>query len=91
MITVSDIIAKRKQRWEEKHDLDYDRELVRASVVKILSENSLIEEVRAKPYLLIEVGTPIHNSKGEIVDTQNPLEDDNIDQPGDKWKTLFWV
>ena len=49
MITVSDIIAKRKQRWEEKHDLDYDRELVRASVVKILSENSLIEEVLAKP------------------------------------------
>ena len=67
MITVSDIIAKRKQRWEEKHDLDYDRELVRASVVKILSENSLIEEVRAKPYLLIEVAFYIVDKKKKTV------------------------
>lgn len=67
MITVADIIAKRRQRWEERHDLDYDKELVRASAVKILSESSLIEEVRAKPYLLIEVAFYIVDKKRETV------------------------
>ena len=67
MITVAEIIAKRRLRWEEKHDLDYDRELVRASVVKILSEDSLIEEVKAKPYLLIEVAFYIVDKKKKTV------------------------
>lgn len=34
MLTVSDIIAKRKRIWEERHDIDYDRELVRASAMR---------------------------------------------------------
>ncbi len=45
MVTVADIIAKRKRIWEERHDLDYDRELVRASAIKILSEESLSKEI----------------------------------------------
>lgn len=67
MITVADIIAKRKRIWEERHDLDYDRELVRASAIKILSEESLSKEVLAKPYLLIEVAFYIVNKKKKTV------------------------
>lgn len=66
-LTVADIIAKRKQRWEERHDIDYDRMLVRASVVKILATPSLIEEIREKPYLLIEVAFLIVDKKRETV------------------------
>ena len=62
-MTVADIIAKRKQRWEERGDLDFDRELVRASVIKILSEESLVKEIQAKPYLLIEVAFYIVDKK----------------------------
>lgn len=67
MTTVADIIAKRKQRWEERGDLDFDRELVRASVIKILSEESLVKEIQAKPYLLIEVAFYIVDKKKKTV------------------------
>lgn len=66
-ITVADIIAKRRRIWEEKHDLDLDKELVRASARKILSTPSLVAEVQAKPYLLIEVAFYIVDKKRETV------------------------
>ena len=66
-ITVADIIAKRKRIWEEKHDLDLDKELVRASARKILSTPYLVAEVQAKPYLLIEVAFYIVDKKRETV------------------------
>lgn len=67
MIRVADIIAKRKRIWEEKHDLELDRELVRASVRKILSDINLVNEIRAKPYLLIEVAFYIVDKKKKSV------------------------
>ena len=67
MITVQDIIDKRKARWKEKHSLDYDKELVKASVIKILSTDSLREEIIAKPYLLVEVAFYIVDKKRETV------------------------
>lgn len=67
MIRIADIIAKRKRIWEEKHDLELDRELVRASVRKILSDINLVNEIRAKPYLLIEVAFYIVDKKKKSV------------------------
>lgn len=67
MITVQDIINKRWRIWHEKHDLDYDKGLVKASAIKILSTPALVEEVRAKPYLLIEVAFYIVDKKRETV------------------------
>ena len=67
MITVHDIIAKRRRIWNEKHDLDLDRALVRASAVKILNTPSLVKEVQDKPYYLIEVAFYIVNKKRETV------------------------
>lgn len=67
MIRVADIISKRKRIWEEKHDLELDRDLVRASVRKILSEISLVNEIKAKPYLLIEVAFYIVDKKKKSV------------------------
>ena len=67
MIRVADIISKRKRIWEEKHDLELDRDLVRASVRKILSELSLVNEIKAKPYLLIEVAFYIVDKKKKSV------------------------
>lgn len=67
MITVQNIIDKRRRIWGEKHDLDLDKALVKASVVKILETPSLVEEVQAKPYLLIEVAFYIVDKKRETV------------------------
>lgn len=67
MLTVQDIIDKRRRIWSQKKDLDLDKALVRASAVKILSAPSLVAEVQAKPYLLIEVAFYIVNKKRETV------------------------
>lgn len=54
-ITIQDIIDKRKRRWEEKHDIEYDKTLVRVSVIRILQTPSLRDEIVARPYLLIPI------------------------------------
>lgn len=53
--SVAEIIAKRKARWEEKHDLAYDEQIVHAGVRKILGSPDLMQEIIDKPYLLVEV------------------------------------
>ena len=67
MITVNDIIEKRKCRWAERQDIEYDRLLVKASVDKILSTPELRDEIIKKPYLLIEVAFCIVDKKRETV------------------------
>jgi hypothetical protein len=67
MLTIQDIIDKRRRIWSQKKDLDLDKALVQASAVKILSTPSLVAEVQAKPYLLIEGAFYIVNKKRETV------------------------
>lgn len=52
--TFDDFIKKRRQRWEEKHDIEYDRRIVESIVNEIFASEELIAEVRERPYLLIE-------------------------------------
>lgn len=62
MSLIQDIIDKRKDRWNSgwpakkiaPHDLEYDKRLVEAGVVKLLSDRSAMQEVLDRPYLLIE-------------------------------------
>ena len=67
IITCADIIAKRKARWEERHDIEYDRQLVAAAADKILSTPSLRAEIIAKPYLLIPIAFYIVDKKRNTV------------------------
>ncbi len=67
MLTIQDIIDKRRRIWSQKKDLDLDKALVQASAVKILSTPSLVAEVQAKPYLLLEGAFYIVNKKRETV------------------------
>ncbi len=66
-VTIHDIISKRKQRWEERHDIEFDRVLVRASVIKILETPALRDEIVAKPYLLIPIAFCIVDKKRNTV------------------------
>jgi len=54
-LTVADMIAKRRQRWEERQDPDYDARLVEAAARRMLSDAALRAEILARPYLLIEL------------------------------------
>ena len=53
--TVGDMIAKRKRIWSERQDIEYDTRLVVAAAEMLLSNRPLMEEVYARPYLLIEL------------------------------------
>ena len=66
-IAIQDIIDKRKKRWEERHDIEFDKVLVRASVVKILQTPSLRDEIVARPYLLIPIAFYIVDKKRNTV------------------------
>lgn len=67
MLTIKDIIEKRKRIWEARHDIEYDKQLVRASVIKILSTPSLSSEILQRPYLLIEVAFYIVDKERKTV------------------------
>lgn len=67
MITAADIIAKRKRIWSERHDIDYDRRLVKAAAIKILETPSLVREIRERPHLLIEIAFCIVDKKRDTV------------------------
>ena len=68
-MTVADLIAKRKLRWEhgypekgvEPHDIAYDEVVVDAAVREILGDEktppnaALVAEIRERPHLLIEL------------------------------------
>nr|DAQ49136.1 MAG TPA: Terminase large subunit [Caudoviricetes sp.] len=81
MITIKDIIEKRKRIWEERRDIEYDKQLVRASVIKILSTPSLSQEVLQRPYLLIEVAFYIVDKERKTVPFfLNDVQNDFIEQ-----------
>lgn len=54
MVTIEEMVAKRKQRWQEGRGIEYDAQLVSVIADKILDTPELVAQVRAKPYLLIE-------------------------------------
>lgn len=72
-MTVADLIAKRKERWEhgypkkgiQPHDIAYDEVVVDAAVREILGDEktppnaALVAEIREKPHLLIELAFTI--------------------------------
>ena len=55
MTSVREAIEKRKTRWREKGDLDYDRLLVKSALREIMRTPSLRDEIVDEPWLLIEL------------------------------------
>ena len=61
------MIEKRRQRWKEKRDLEYDTKLVQAAAERVLSDRTLMAEIWEKPYLLIELCFHIVDKDKETV------------------------
>lgn len=81
MLTIKDVIEKRKRIWIERRDIEYDKQLVRASVIKILSTPSLSAEIMTRPYLLIEVAFYIVDKERKTVPFfLNDVQKDFIEQ-----------
>lgn len=80
-LTVADLIAKRKERWEhgypkkgiQPHDIAYDEVVVGAAVREILGDDktppntALVAEIRERPHLLIELAFTVVNKDKRTV------------------------
>lgn len=64
---IADFVAKRKARWEEKQDIEYDAKLVSAIADEILDSPRLRQEIIDKPHLLIECCFTIVDKERESV------------------------
>ena len=53
--TADYLIEKRKAKWEEKHSIDYDKQLRVAIANQLLHDTALLEEVKKYPEKLIEL------------------------------------
>ncbi len=66
-LSIEALVEKRKARWEERHDMEYDRRIIEWNAQAILSNAHLREEVLKKPYLLIECIFCLVNKKKKNV------------------------
>ena len=53
--TADYLIEKRKAKWEEKHSIEYDKQLRVAIANQLLQDKALLEEVKRYPEKLIEL------------------------------------
>ena len=49
------LIDKRREKWEEKHSIEFDKQFRNAVVTELMSSADLLAEVKANPELLIEL------------------------------------
>ncbi len=67
MLTVEDLVKKRRAVWENEGDSKKDKELVDAIARKILETKHLREIIQNKPYLLIECCFTVVNKERRSV------------------------
>jgi hypothetical protein len=53
--TADFLIQKRKEKWEELQDIEYDKELREAIAAEIINNRALLDEIRVYPEKLIEL------------------------------------
>ena len=53
--TADFLIAKRKEKWQELHSIDYDKQFRGACANEMLSDDALLAEIRKYPEKLIEL------------------------------------
>lgn len=53
--TADFLIQKRKEKWAENHDIEYDKEFREAVAAELLNNKELLAEVRKRPEKLIEL------------------------------------
>ena len=54
-VSIAELVDKRRLRWAERQDLEYDKKLVRAIIAKVMNTPSLREQIWNSPWLLIEL------------------------------------
>ena len=55
MYTADYLIEKRKEKWQERHSIEYDKKFRSAVANELLTDRELLEEVKRNPEKLIEL------------------------------------
>lgn len=55
MYTADGLIQKRREKWEEKHSIEFDRKLRQAIANELVADRQLLREVTERPEKLIEL------------------------------------
>ena len=66
-MNASEIIAKRKRIWNNRHDIRYDSEFVNAIVEELVENHDLRQEVSKQPDLLIEMCMTVVDKQGNTL------------------------
>ena len=66
-MTLEEMIAKRQRSWEKRHDLEYDRTLVTLAIRDIHKNKALVNEIKEKPWRLIELAFNIVDKRQKTV------------------------
>ena len=53
--TADYLITKRKEKWEEKHSIEYDKQFRNAVASEIVKSPELLTEIKESPEKLIEL------------------------------------
>lgn len=67
MYTPQQIIDKRKEQWDQHHDIEKDREYVKAVAQHILDNPGIVPELQNNPEYLIEMVFVVVNKERETV------------------------
>lgn len=81
MVTIAEMVQKRKQRWQEGRGVEYDAQLVAVIANTILDTPELVTQVREKPHLLIEACfSLVDKNKRNVPFFFNDVQRDFIEQ-----------
>lgn len=67
MMTLAEIVEKRKRSWEKRNDIVYDGQLVTSAVRYVLDNDNLREEIKSAPWKLIEIAFTVVDKKQKTV------------------------
>ena len=81
VLTIADIIQKRRRRWNKYPSYERDREFIEAAAERIVNDENLRREVRREPYLLIEaIFTVVDKNQKTVPFFLNEVQKDFIEQ-----------
>ena len=81
VLTLADIIQKRRRLWKRYHSYEQDRAFIEAAAERIVNDENLRREVRREPYLLIEaIFTVVDKHQKTVPFFLNEVQKDFIEQ-----------
>ncbi len=81
MMTLDEIVDKRRHSWEKRHDVAYDQTLTEGAVRYIIDNPELREEIKQKPWKLVQIAfTVVDKSQKTVPFFFNEVQSDFVER-----------